>query len=108
MKQLRMTWRWWAKALGQKASNKDHEADKVALIRTFIFATYLITNCFIVAGVLRHWNDETQILIEIHENTTSNKDSYAERWNNLGMAGDTRVENVYHTATIKNRIREFE
>ena len=58
-------WRWWAKALGEKASKCDKESDKVAVIRTFIFATYLITNCFIVAGVIRHWNDETKIEIFI-------------------------------------------
>jgi hypothetical protein len=54
-------WRWWAKALGEKASKCDKESDKVALIRTFIFATYLITNAFIVAGVVRHWNDNTTV-----------------------------------------------
>jgi len=50
-------WRWWAKALGEKASKCDKESDTIAIIRTFIFTTYLITNCFIVAGVIRHWND---------------------------------------------------
>lgn len=50
-------WRWWAKALGEKASKCDRESDTIATIRTFIFITYLITNCFIVAGVIRHWND---------------------------------------------------
>lgn len=51
-------WETWAKALGEKAhSNKKH-ADHVAIVRTFIFATYLITNLFIIAGVIRHWNDE--------------------------------------------------
>jgi len=58
-------WRWWAKALGEKASKCDRESDTIARIRTFIFITYLVTNCFIVAGVIRHWNDETQIIIEI-------------------------------------------
>ena len=58
-------WRWWAKALGEKASKCDRESDRVALIRTVIFATYLITNCFIVAGVIRHWNDQTQIEVFI-------------------------------------------
>lgn len=58
-------WRWWAKALGEKASRCDKESDKVAIIRTFIFVTYLLTNCFIVAGVIRHWDDEPQILVEI-------------------------------------------
>jgi hypothetical protein len=50
-------WRWWAKSLGEKASKSNKEADTIAMIRTFIFTTYLITNCFIVAGVIRHWND---------------------------------------------------
>jgi hypothetical protein len=48
-------WRLWAKALGDKASGKAEEADKVALIRTAIVLTYIITNLFIVAGVIRHW-----------------------------------------------------
>lgn len=48
-------WRLWAKALGEKASRLDHEADRVALIRTFIVLTYIVTNIFIVAGVIRHW-----------------------------------------------------
>jgi hypothetical protein len=54
-------WRWWAKSLGEKASKCDNESDRIAIIRTIIFATYLITNCFIVAGVIRHWNDEQTI-----------------------------------------------
>jgi hypothetical protein len=51
-------WRWWAKAIGEKASKCDRESDAVAMIRSVIFVTYLITNCFIIAGVIRHWNDE--------------------------------------------------
>ena len=50
-------WRLWCKALGEKAVNDDKEADNVAYIRTIIFFTYLITNLFIIAGVVRHWND---------------------------------------------------
>lgn len=57
MKKPKTLWRWWAKAIGEKASKCDQESDKIAVIRTIIFATYLITNCFIVAGVIRHWND---------------------------------------------------
>ncbi len=49
-------WRVWAKALGSKGSNCDKEADKVAIIRTFIFASYLITNIAIVANAVRHWD----------------------------------------------------
>ena len=49
-------WRLWAKALGEKASHHDHEADKIAVIRTVIFVSYLLTNVFIISGVIRHWN----------------------------------------------------
>jgi len=50
-------WRLWCKALGEKASNDKREADNIAGIRSIIFVTYFLTNCFIVAGVIRHWND---------------------------------------------------
>ena len=61
-------WRWWAKALGEKASKCDRESDNIAYIRTFIFITYLVTNCFIVAGVIRHWNDFHPVIhIEIRD-----------------------------------------
>jgi len=49
--------RLWAKALGEKASHNRKEADTVAIIRTFIFLSYLTTNIFIVMGVIRHWDD---------------------------------------------------
>ncbi|CAB4133157.1 hypothetical protein UFOVP250_50 [uncultured Caudovirales phage] len=48
-------WRLWVKALGEKASPNDREADKVALVRTLIVVFYIITNLFIIAGVIRHW-----------------------------------------------------
>jgi hypothetical protein len=109
MKHLQMMWRWWAKSLGQKASDCDKESDKVAIIRTLIFATYLITNCFIVAGVVRHWNDrDINVEVEIYENPNSSEVLYPERRHNLGMVGNTRIEGVYHTGTIKNRTGEFE
>jgi hypothetical protein len=59
-------WRLWAKSLGQKATDNDREADKVAWIRTLILTTYLVTNCFIVAGVVRHWDDNTRNLNNCH------------------------------------------
>jgi len=48
-------WSLWSKALGEKAHNDDAIADKVAIIRTLIVLCYIITNMFIVAGVVRHW-----------------------------------------------------
>ena len=49
-------WRLWAKALGQKEGITDSEADVVAAVRTAIVALYIVTNLFIIAGILRHWN----------------------------------------------------
>jgi hypothetical protein len=63
--QLRLMWRFWCKALGEKASEHNHEADLVALFRTLILASYFITNVFIVAGVVRHWNDSQKSTSEI-------------------------------------------
>ena len=60
MKKRKSVWRWWAKALGEKACKDDRQSDIIAVVRTVIFATYLITNAFIVAGVIRHWNDMNQ------------------------------------------------
>jgi hypothetical protein len=65
MKNSKNLWRWWAKALGEKATINDREADHIASIRTVIFITYLITNIFIVAGVIRHWNRKTNVYVEI-------------------------------------------
>ena len=47
----------WCKALGQKEGKSNREADAVAVIRTLILLGYMITNSFIVSGVVRHWND---------------------------------------------------
>ena len=57
MKTKKTLWRLWAKAIGEKASKDDKESDVIASVRTIIFLTYLITNVFIIAGVVRHWND---------------------------------------------------
>ena len=57
MKKRMTVWRLWCKALGEKAGKNDREADNIAYIRSIIFLTYLITNLFICAGVIRHWND---------------------------------------------------
>jgi len=54
---MKNLWRIWAKALGEKYGRNDREADLIACIRTFIFISYLVTNLFIINGVIRHWND---------------------------------------------------
>ncbi len=47
-------WRLWAKALGQKEGRDVKEADKIAIIRTFIMAQLVITNLFIVSGNVKN------------------------------------------------------
>ena len=109
MKKKLTLWRWWAKSLGEKASKCDKESDKIAIIRTIIFATDLVTNCFIVAGVIRHWNEKTiNVEVEIYETPNYSEKLYPEGRYNLGVDRDTRIEGVYRTGTIKNKIEEFE
>ena len=48
-------WRLWSKALGDKSGSNDVEANIIACIRTVIVLIYIITNFFIMAGIIRHW-----------------------------------------------------
>ena len=50
-------WKIIAKSLGEKSGETDREADQVAVVRLIAFLSILITNSFIVANALRHWND---------------------------------------------------
>jgi hypothetical protein len=52
---LKKIWYILANSLGQKASDDKTVADSVALVRLAIVLCYIITNIFIVAGVIRHW-----------------------------------------------------
>ena len=52
---MRNIWRIWAKSLGQKDGVNNQEADRIALIRSLIVLFYIVTNLFIIAGVVRHW-----------------------------------------------------
>jgi hypothetical protein len=50
--------RIWKYALGSFSDHTTTEYDNaVCAVRSTIFITYLVTNCFITAGVIRHWND---------------------------------------------------
>ena len=51
-------WRIWKYALGSFEDTRTKRYDNhIVLVRSIIFLSYLITNCFIVSGVIRHWND---------------------------------------------------
>ena len=50
-------WRIWKYALGSFSDEKTEPYDSyVVLVRSIIFVSYLVTNCFITAGVIRHWD----------------------------------------------------
>ena len=71
MKKKKTAWRLLAKALGEKSGKNDNEADRIALIRLVMFLSIFITNCFIVANAVRHWNDETKIYVIIDGSNVS-------------------------------------
>ena len=48
----------WKYSLGSFSDDKTAPYDNVvAIVRTVIFVSYLVTNCFIISGVIRHWNN---------------------------------------------------
>ena len=50
-------WKIWKYSLGSFSDEKTQQYDNyVAAVRSVIFVSYMITNCFIVAGVIRHWD----------------------------------------------------
>ncbi len=67
MKKTKNWWYVWSKSLGEKASSCNKTSDKVAIVRTIIFSTYLITNCFIVAGVIRQWDRKTVVEVYVDQ-----------------------------------------
>ena len=53
-----MIWKIWKYALGSFADEKTKDYDNyVVIVRSIIFVSYLVTNCFIISGVIRHWNN---------------------------------------------------
>lgn len=58
---MKKIWRIWKYSLGSFSDERTKPYDNyVATIRSIIFVSYLVTNCFIVSGVIRHWNDVPQ------------------------------------------------
>ena len=48
----------WKYALGSFNDEATKPYDNyIIIIRSIIFFSYLITNCFIIAGVIKHWNN---------------------------------------------------
>ena len=65
---MKKIWEIWKYAIGSFSDDKTAPYDNyVAGIRTIIFVSYMVTNAFIVSGVLRHWNDVPSQLHETKE-----------------------------------------
>ena len=65
---MKKVWEVWKYAIGSFSDDKTAPYDNyVAGIRTIIFVSYMVTNAFIVSGVLRHWNDVPSQLHETKE-----------------------------------------
>ena len=53
-------WKIWKYAIGSFSDDKTEPYDNyVAGIRTIIFVSYMVTNAFIVSGVVRHWDSDS-------------------------------------------------
>ena len=82
-------WKVWKYALGSFADDKTSKYDNVvAMVRTFIFITYLITNCFIISGVIRHWKPRD------HNNIHNNEWNHTYRYT-------TGTNEIPHTHRIR-------
>ena len=58
---MKKIWRIWKYSLGSFSDERTKPYDNyVAAIRSIIFVSYLVTNCFIISGVIRHWNNIPQ------------------------------------------------
>lgn len=55
MANSRTKWRTWAKALGEKSSEDNKEADRVARIRTAIVLYAITVDTFILLNILKGW-----------------------------------------------------
>lgn len=61
-------WTIWKYSLGSFSDDKTQDYDNyIALLRTVIFISYLITNCFIIAGVIRHYDNDQSFQCSIQE-----------------------------------------
>jgi hypothetical protein len=67
-------WTIWKYSLGSFSDTKTKNYDDwVAVIRTCIFVSYMVTNAFIVSGVLRHWHNVPEKPHLTHERTCSQR-----------------------------------
>ena len=57
--------RIWKYSLGSFSDSKTEPYDNwIAGIRSIIFVSYMVTNAFIVSGVIRHWNSSDCVSVD--------------------------------------------
>lgn len=62
MKEILLVWKY---SLGSFSDSKTEKYDNwIALVRTVIFVSYMVTNCFICAGVIRHWDANVPVSVD--------------------------------------------
>ena len=55
----------WKYSLGSFSDDKTSPYDNyIAGIRTLIFVSYMVTNAFIISGVVRHWNSNVSVSVD--------------------------------------------
>ena len=58
---MKEVWKIWKYSLGSFNDSTTKKYDNyIVIVRSIIFISYLITNCFITAGVIRHWGDSQE------------------------------------------------
>ena len=62
MREILLVWKY---SLGSFSDSKTEKYDNwIALVRTVIFVSYMVTNSFIVAGVVRHWDSNRTVSVD--------------------------------------------
>jgi hypothetical protein len=62
VKEILLVWKY---SLGSFSDSKTEKYDNwIALVRTVIFVSYMVTNSFIVAGVIRHWDANRTVSVD--------------------------------------------
>ncbi len=87
----------WKYALGSYSDEKTEPYDNyITIIRSVIFISYLITNCFIVAGVIRHWNTNN-VRQRCYQSSPKEIKTNQERLEETWYAYEKERQNTNHT-----------
>ena len=73
MKEILLVWKYsmgsfsdssGASNIHTNIKNRENGENWIALVRTVIFVSYMVTNSFIVAGVIRHWDSNDPVSVD--------------------------------------------